>query len=149
MTDRGDRGFTLVELMLVLAIIAILIAIALPSLLGFRTRANDIQTKSTLTAVGRAQAGWEPLQNGFTDDLVLLEATFPELQFGDADDGHVHVTVGDIVAGDNGQVLLYARSDSGTWFGLRYVASGADIGRHTCSGAEADMTLVACTGTDW
>ena len=150
MIDRSnDRGFTLVELMVVLAIIAILVAVVLPSLLGFRTRAMDTRTKATLSAVGRAQAGWQPENNGYTDDLDLLEATFPELEFGDADDANVHVTLGDVATGDSGQVLLYARSDSGTWFGLRYVATGADIGRHSCSGAEADMTLVTCTGTDW
>jgi prepilin-type N-terminal cleavage/methylation domain-containing protein len=149
MKTRRDRGFSLVELMLVLAIVAILIAIAIPSLLGFRTRANDVQVQSELAAVGRGQAGLQPLQNGFTDDLDLLRSTFPEIRFGDADDRHVHVTLGDVVAGDNGQVLMYARSDSGTWFGVRHVAGGADVGRHTCSGAESDMTLVACSGDDW
>ena len=144
MADRRDPGFTLIELMVVLGIVAVLIAIALPSLLGSRRKANDVQVTSMLTAVGRAQAGWEPLQGGFTDDLALLEETVPELGFGDADDRAVHVSVGDV-----GQVLLYARSDSGTWFGLRYVAGGPDVGRHTCSGAASDMTLVACTGTDW
>lgn len=145
---RAEYGFSFVEMMLVMAIVAILISIALPSLLGQRTRAMDMEAKSTLSAVGRGQAGLEPNNSGYIDDLATLEDSFPELEFGTADD-QIHVVVGDVETGDSGQVLLYARSDSGTWFGLRLVAHGAEVGRHTCSGAETDMTLVACTGTDW
>ncbi len=109
----------------------------------------DTKIQAGLTAVARGQAGLEPLQNGFTDDLVELEAMFPELEFGAGEPDHIRAVVGDVVVGDSGQVLLYARSDSGTWFGIKLVATGADIGRHTCSGAEADMTLVDCVGETW
>ena len=47
------------------------------------------------------------------------------------------------------QILLYARSVTGDWFGLRLVREGVDAGRHTCRGAESDMTLDACAGTAW
>ena len=41
-TYRGTRGFSLVELLLVLAIIGIISAIAIPSFLGQRRRARVI-----------------------------------------------------------------------------------------------------------
>jgi type IV pilus assembly protein PilA len=44
---REERGFTLVELMVVVLIIAILIAIAIPTFMGFRRRADDVSAKST------------------------------------------------------------------------------------------------------
>src|SRR5260221_291608 len=46
---HGDEGgFTLIELMVVVLIIAILIAIAIPTFLGARSRAQDKQAQSNL-----------------------------------------------------------------------------------------------------
>lgn len=42
---RREAGFTLVELMVVILIVAILIAIAVPTFLGFKRRADDVAAK--------------------------------------------------------------------------------------------------------
>ena len=56
-----------------------------------------------------------------------------------------------VIAGDDGQVLVYARSGSGTWFGLRLVNAGTDAGQYTCTGeTESDIDeMTDCIISEW
>jgi type IV pilus assembly protein PilA len=68
-----EEGFTLIELMVVLLIIAILLAIAIPTFLGARNRANARYTQSDLrNALTAEQTYWTANQT-FATNLASTE----------------------------------------------------------------------------
>mgnify|MGYP000492269851 CR=1 FL=1 len=52
---KEEKGFTLVELLIVVAIMAILIGIAIPNFLGARTKAKVSKAFTDMEAIGTAQ----------------------------------------------------------------------------------------------
>jgi type IV pilus assembly protein PilA len=71
---QREEGFTLIELLVVIVIIGILLAIAVPSYLGFRARAQDSAASANIrAAVPSAEAYYS--ENGTYVGMTILGAT--------------------------------------------------------------------------
>lgn len=80
---RTARGFTLIELMIVIAIIAIIAAIAIPNLLSARLSSNEAAAIATLRNVISAQSQFQTSARADENDNGIGEyGTFGEMSGG-------------------------------------------------------------------
>ena len=151
---RGkEGGFTLVELMVVVMIIAILMAIAIPTFLNSRKRAQDSAAKSSVrNALSAAQSVFSEDQvYPVTADMVIaLTSEEPSLKFlatGSPDPKTISVVTVPASATASATVVVSALSKSGKCFSLKHVvaSTGGGTTEYKLEGAATATCLAADT----
>ena len=99
---KNEQGFSLVELLIVVAIIAIIAAIAIPSLLTSKMAANEAAAMQGCRTLGSAEIAFAATNNqNYTDVATLVTGNFVDSRFNNG-------------AGFNGYIYAAAASISGT-----------------------------------
>ncbi len=83
---RNKKGFTLVELMVVVAIIAILAAVALPMYSTFKQKSRVATATKSLEGIKSALQGWFEKKGGFST-ISTVAATGGSVKAGDENVG--------------------------------------------------------------
>jgi type IV pilus assembly protein PilA len=151
---REERGFSLVELMVVILIVAILLALAIPTFLGFKRRADDISAKDAAALTIRVARGLQDDDGTYTGVTgAALGAAEPSLTFVDGATSSTGplVVSQEVVGTDTLYVSVFSRAEAcffirdnlntGTAFGAITPAAAADC--------HADNNGAVAFGASW
>lgn len=150
---RGRKGFSLVEILIVLLIIGILLAVAVPQLLGSRGRAGDRAAQQQLnTAATSARAALSDTEDFSGAKFANIQTAEPNLTVVSGSTaatktgGVRSVSVG--VSSDNATWYAAAPGENGNCWMVRLQAAGADGYAKSTGTCTADAAAALATG-DW
>jgi prepilin-type N-terminal cleavage/methylation domain-containing protein len=69
---KENKGFTLIELMVVVAIIAILAGLAIPTYLNFMAKSRQSEVKTNLEGIYRAEISWYGEKSSYDNNFTTI-----------------------------------------------------------------------------
>jgi type IV pilus assembly protein PilA len=71
-TSYLESGFTLIELLIVMSIMIVIMALALPSVMRLKKNANHLSAVQTMKVIGSAEASYNSAYGGYACPLTAL-----------------------------------------------------------------------------
>ena len=142
--EQDEKGFTLIELMVVVLIIAILIAIAIPTFLGARKKAQDRAAQSDVRNALTAEKTHYTDAQAYTESSTDLEAIEPSLAY--VTSASSLAPTGNVVYVDvtSSVLTVGAKSASGTCFFMK-----DDLTSGTQYASSSDCTVPSTWTSKW